>query len=159
VSVDAETFRRAMGRFVSGVTVVTALDVDGKDHGMTVSAFCSLSLVPPLVLICIDRSADMFAVLQRSDRFCATILAADQERLSRRFSDLDPEQRFEGIATTRTSEGIAVLPNAVALIECCITARHDAGDHGIFVGEVENAITTEREPLVHFRGGYIRLER
>ena len=159
MSVDADTFRRALGRFASGVTVVTALDPSGRDHGMTVSAFCSLSLHPPLVLICIDRSADMYVVLQQTDRFCVTILAAGQEALSARFSDLDPELRFEGIATTRTTNGIAVLPNAVALIECRVAARHDGGDHGIFVGEVESAVTTEREPLVHFRGGYVRVER
>jgi flavin reductase (DIM6/NTAB) family NADH-FMN oxidoreductase RutF len=159
MSVDAETFRRAVGRFATGVTIVTAKDAGGRDHGMTVSAFAALSLHPPLVLVCIDRSADMFEVLQRSDRFCINVLAADQEPVSQRFCDLDPEQRFEGIAITRTQHGIAVLPNEVALVECRVTARHDGGDHGIFVAEVESAVTTGREPLIHFRGAYHRLGR
>jgi flavin reductase (DIM6/NTAB) family NADH-FMN oxidoreductase RutF len=159
MSVDADTFRRAAGRFASGITVVTAKDAGGRDHGMTVSAFAALSLQPPLVLVCIDRSADMFEVLQHTDRFCVNILAADQEPLSQRFSDLDPDQRFEGIAITRTQHDIAVLPNEVARLECRVTARHDGGDHGIFVAEVDDAVTSGREPLIHFRGAYHRLER
>jgi flavin reductase (DIM6/NTAB) family NADH-FMN oxidoreductase RutF len=159
MSVDADTFRRAVGRFATGVSVVTAKDGAGRDHGMTVSALASVSLTPPLILVCVDRSADMYHVLHGTDRFCVTILASDQESLSQRFADLDPEQRFEGIAITRTADGIAVLPNGVALLECEVAARHEAGDHAIFVAEVEHAVTTGREPLIHFRGTYGRLER
>jgi len=97
VTIDPDTFRSVLGRFASGITVLTARDHDATDCGMTVSAFCSVSLVPPLVLVCVDHIASMHDMLLRASHFAVNILAADQEALSRRFSGPDEHKRFEGL--------------------------------------------------------------
>jgi flavin reductase (DIM6/NTAB) family NADH-FMN oxidoreductase RutF len=96
MSLDPDAFRAVMGRFASGVTIVTAIDADGTAHGMTVSAFSSLSLSPPLVVVCIDEAASMYDVLATCEHFAVNILASTQERIARRFADTGA-QRFEGI--------------------------------------------------------------
>ena len=95
--IDPDTFRSVLGRFASGVTVVTARDRDERDHGMTVSAFCSVSLVPPLVLVCVDHAASSHDVLLESPHFAVNVLAVHQEPLSRRFAGVDEATRFDGV--------------------------------------------------------------
>ena len=157
--IDPETFRTILGRFATGVTVVTIRDADGIDHGMTVSAFSSVSLVPPLVLVCIGHASDMHPFMSGIDRFGASILASSQEALSRRFSDPLPD-RFDGVGYRRGTTGVALLDEALATVECTIVARHPAGDHTIVVGEVEHgSVGDTTTPLLYYRSGYARLER
>ena len=159
MSLDRDAFRSVLGRFASGITVVTTCAPDGRDHGMTVSAFCSVSLTPPLVLVCIAQNADMYGVLQEVSHFTINILASHQEAISRRFADLDAEERFEGVGFRRGKFGAPVLHDILAYVECSVKERYDAGDHGIVIGEVEHAAARDDRPLLYYRGGYARLER
>jgi flavin reductase (DIM6/NTAB) family NADH-FMN oxidoreductase RutF len=156
--IDPDTFRAALGRFPSGVTVVTTCDVDGRDHGMTVSAFCSASLDPPLVLACIGHEASMHGLMLQTDRFGVSILAAGQEALARRFADQRTD-RFDGVGYARGRLGVALLDDALAHLECMVVDRREAGDHTIIVGRVDAAAFDQGRPLAHYRGGYTQLER
>lgn len=157
---DADTFRSVLGRFASGVTIITARTPDGDDRGMTVSAFCSVSLDPPLVLFCVDRAAELHPVLDVGVHVGVSILSRDMERYSRRFADADARiQRFEGVGFARGERGVVLVDDALAHLECRVTERHEAGDHTIFVAAVERArpLDGEPEPLLYFRGGYALL--
>lgn len=156
--IDEYRFRSVLSRFASGVTVVTAVDSSGVNHGITVSAFCSLSLAPPLILVCIDHGTVMHGILEHSETFAVNVLSADQEELARRFSDPDND-RFDGTAYSRGSSGAAVLTGVAAHLECSLTHRFEGGDHTIFVGRVEAAESSDLHPLLYYRGGYARLER
>ena len=158
MTLDPDSFRAVLGRFASGVTVVTTRDDAGRDAGMTVSAFCSLSLEPPLVLVCIARDASLHPLLAEGTPFVVNILAAGQEALSRRFSGPDPN-RFDGIGFARGLDGVALLDDALAQLECRVTRLHDGGDHTICVGRVETATVRPDRPLLYYRGGYAQLER
>jgi flavin reductase (DIM6/NTAB) family NADH-FMN oxidoreductase RutF len=157
--IDSDTFRSVLGRFASGVTIVTTCDDDGRDHGMTVSAFCSVSLAPPLVLLCIDHAASMYASLLSHRRFGVSILSSNQEAYSRRFA-ADPDTgRFDGIAYSRGESGVVLLDDALAHLECDVTDHFDAGDHTVFIAKVERAEPRHGRPLLYYRGGYAQLER
>jgi len=158
MSIDADTFRAALGHFASGVTILTARDAAGHDHGMTVSAFCSVSLVPPLLLACVDHTADMHRVLEQTERVGFSILSSAQEALSRRFAE-DDSNRFDGIGLSRGQSGVALLDDALAHMECRVRQRHTTGDHTVFICEVERASTFAGRPLLYYRGGYAQLER
>jgi flavin reductase (DIM6/NTAB) family NADH-FMN oxidoreductase RutF len=159
VTIDPDTFRSVLGRFASGITILTARDADDNDCGMTVSAFCSVSLVPPLVLVCVDRVASMHDMLLDTPHFAVNILAAHQEPLSRRFAGTDEHTRFDGIGYARGLTGVALLDDALAHIECRRVANHPAGDHTVIIGEVETAAAHSHRPLLYYRGGYAQLER
>ena len=146
-----------LGRFPSGVTVVTTKARDGSDEGMTVSAFCSVSLDPPLVLICIEKTASAYDALITAPGFVVNILSATQEQIARRFSIVDID-RFDGVGYSRSQNGLAVLDDVVGIIECATVAMHDAGDHTIIVGEVEATRAQNGTPLLYYRGGYAQLE-
>jgi flavin reductase (DIM6/NTAB) family NADH-FMN oxidoreductase RutF len=156
LSVSSDEFRAVLGRFPSGVTVVTTVDADGSNQGMTVSAFTSVSLDPPLVLICIEKTASAHAALSSSRGFVVNVLSADQEHIARRFSIVDID-RFEGIGYSRSGNGYAVLDDALSVIECSTFALHEAGDHTIIVGGVEAANARNGSPLLYYRGGYAEL--
>ncbi len=156
--IDHDAFRAVMGRFASGVTVVTSIDADGNDEGMTVSAFCSLSLDPPMVLFCVDRTASMFDSLATAPGFIVNILSDGQEPLARRFSGPDPN-RFDGIGYTHGPSGPVILDDILGYLECKRVAAYDGGDHSIYVGEVEAAEARDGRPLLYYRGGYAQLER
>lgn len=158
--IDADTFRSVLGRFASGVTILTARDASGTDHGMTASAFCSLSLDPSLVLFCVDRTASMHDFLVTHPMVGVSVLSADQEVHSRRFA-ADEDDRFDGIAFTRGESGVVLLEAALAHMECRVIRHHDGGDHTIFIAEVDHATTraAEGRPLLYYRGGYAQLAR
>ena len=156
--IDQDEFRSVMGRFASGVTVVTSMNAEGEDQGMTVSAFCSLSLEPPLVLFCVDNAASMYSSLAEAPGFIINILSEKQESLARRFSGPDPN-RFDGIGYTRGVSGIVILEDVLGYVECKRIATHLGGDHCIYIGEVEVASANEGRPLLYYRGGYAQLER
>ena len=156
--IDPDMFRSVLGRFASGVTVLTTRS-NNTDLGMTVNAFCSLSLDPPLVLSCIDKSAETHDLLPPGQRVVFNILSASQEALSRRFSEEEGSRRFEGIGFQRDHHGIAVLDDVLAWIEGRIVRQYDGGDHSIFIAEVDNATSNDVRPLLYYRGGYAELER
>jgi flavin reductase (DIM6/NTAB) family NADH-FMN oxidoreductase RutF len=150
-------FRNALSRFASGVSVVTTRDHAGRFYGITVSAFCSVSLFPPLVLICIEKStASHFAFIE-SGAYVVNVLKSTQATLSERFAAPAPD-KFEDIACYPGIEGIPVLTESLASIECRLAGVHDSGDHSIFVGEVENSTVGEGDPLLYFRGRYDTLK-
>lgn len=138
--------------------MVTAVDRRGRDVGMTVSALASVSLEPPLILICIDHEASIYNTLSKATHFIANILSEGQEALARRFAERDTN-RFDGIGYERGQNGAAVLLETLGYLECEVVARHEAGDHDVIVGEVEVAISNEGKPLLYYRGGYAQLER
>jgi flavin reductase (DIM6/NTAB) family NADH-FMN oxidoreductase RutF len=156
--IDAATFRHALGRFPSGVTVVTVRDDAGRDFGMTVSAFASVSLVPPMVLVCIGDDATIAGAVAAARHFAVSVLAENQEALAQRFADSDAD-RFAGTAISRGSTGLALIQGAVTHLECAIVARHRGGDHTIIVGEVLAASAVEDgRPLIYQRGEYRRVQ-
>jgi flavin reductase (DIM6/NTAB) family NADH-FMN oxidoreductase RutF len=159
MALDQSSFRSVLGRFASGVTVVTVRDGEGHDYGLTVSAFCSLSLDPPLVLVCVDKTASGHGALVAASHFAINVLAEQQEAHSRRFSNKEERSRFEGVGFTRGAGGQPLLDDALAHLACRMAAQHDGGDHTIFIGEVEEASAAEARPLLYYRGGYARLER
>jgi flavin reductase (DIM6/NTAB) family NADH-FMN oxidoreductase RutF len=156
--VDPLIFRHALSAFPSGITVVTVRDAAGTDHGMTVSAFCSLSLIPPLVLVCIGHDATIARAVAAASSFGVSVLAEHQQELSRRFAEPDAD-RFDGLEITRGQLEVVLVPGALAHLECRITARHEAGDHTIVVGEVLSAHGHDGRPLIYHRGTYHHLER
>src|ERR687889_2557477 len=159
MTIDPDSFRSVLGRFASGITVVTTRDAEQRDVGMTVSAFCSVSLKPPLVQVCVDPPALLPAALAVSTRYGVSILASEQEALSRRFATAESTRRFDGIGYRRGESGVILLDDALAHLECRIVASHEAGDHTMFVGEVESAMARSARPLLYYRGGYAQLER
>lgn len=150
-------FRELLGRFATGVTVITTLDSTGKPAGMTASALSAVSLEPPLLLVCVNRSAEFCTVLQRSARFAVNVLASDQEHLSRRFA-AEGIDRFAGVSYETRSAGLPLLSGVVAHIWCEVKGSQDAGDHVVFFGRVVGGQVYDREPLVHFRGRYWRVD-
>jgi len=157
LSVNPDEFRAVLGRFPSGVTVVTTKGTDASDQGMTVSAFCSVSLEPPLVLVCIEKTASAYQALTTAPGFAVNILSARQEQIARRFSITNID-RFEGVGFTRSSNGYAILDDVLGVLECRRFALHDGGDHTIILGEVEATRVESGSPLLYYRGGYAQLE-
>ena len=153
MAVSHEEFRQALGRFASGVTVVTCKSEGGDPCGITVSAFSSLSLEPALVLICIDKRASVHEELKEGRSFAVNFLAQDQEAISRRFASRD-EDRFKGLGYHEGQTGAPLIDGALAYIECRVAHSYPGGDHTIFVGQVETSGVNEGKPLLYFRGGY-----
>ena len=153
MAVSSEEFRAALSRFPSGVTVVTTHDTEGRFHGITVSAFSSLSLEPPRVLICVEKTTGSHAALQTSRAFVVNILSDGQRELSERFAS-QVENKFESVEFSDGIDGIPVLSGCIATLECRLTAVHDGGDHSIFIGEVEKAVVNDGDPILYFRGDY-----
>lgn len=160
MALDATRFRAIMGCLVAGVTVATTLDRQGRPRGLTATAVCSVSLTPPLVLVCIDQAADCYEAFREARAFAVNLLREDQESLSRQFATKDT-LKFEGIAHRPGVTGVPILSGALAHLECLLTAQYPGGDHTIFIGEaVDSAVAFSEEdgfPLVRFRGGYARL--
>lgn len=157
MSIDPDLFRSVLGRFATGVTVVTTRD-DHGDHGMTVSAFSSVSLEPPLVLVCVAHDAMMTPVITAANHFVVNILSDGQEALSRRFSS-KLDDRFAGIGFSRGEHVIVILDDVLAWMECRVVNVYVAGDHTIITGAVERAHARDARPLLYYRGGYAQLER
>jgi flavin reductase (DIM6/NTAB) family NADH-FMN oxidoreductase RutF len=155
--VGLDEFRRVLGHFASGVTIVTTSDAQGRPVGLTASAFTSVSLDPPLILVCVDLKARCYAALEACERFAINILGAHQEALSQRFASA-VEEKFDGLAHYAGRLGLPMLPDALAHIECEKVSTYPGGDHLILVGRVEAVRATDGEPLLHYRGRYDRLQ-
>ena len=157
MAISKDEFRAALGRFASGITVVTTKDKNGRLHGITVSAFCSVSLEPPLVLVCIDKNTGSHHALTETSAFVVNILREDQDHISDRFASLLPD-KFDSVKHRPGIDGLPVLEDALANLECRLVYSHAGGDHTVYVGEIENATLGEGKPLVHWLGSYRELE-
>ncbi len=155
--IDSSEFRRVVGHFPTGVAIVTTLDPSGRPCGLTVNAFCSVSLDPQLVLVCVERSADSHGCILDAGTFAVNVLDEDRgEVLSRRFAAWEVHDKFEGVAYRSERSGAPVLDEAIAWLDCTVTQAVPAGDHTIFIGEVTAADAHEGTPLTYYRGGYGR---
>ena len=152
-AIDPALFRQLMGRFATGVTVVTVGSPGGKLSGITVNSLSSVSLDPLLVSICIDREADMHATLTGATGFVINILRSDQESVSRRFADDRPD-RFDGVGYHLSTDGHPIIKGVLAHLECTVHASIEAGDHSVFLGRVVGGAPGEGSPLLFYRGGY-----
>jgi flavin reductase (DIM6/NTAB) family NADH-FMN oxidoreductase RutF len=153
MGVDSASFRRALGQFASGVTVLTARDRAGRAHGLTVSAFCSVSLHPPLVLACVDHRSDANPAIRESGLFAVSVLAEGQEDVSRRFA-AHGRAKVEGFAFLQGEHGLPLVPGAIAHLECRVRSSHHEGDHVVWVGEVRALSARPGRPLLHHAGAY-----
>jgi len=151
--VSADDFRGALGRYATGVTVVTTLTPDGVPVGVTATSFASLSLDPPLVQWSLRIAAQSHPVFHGADRFAISILAADQSDVSDRFS-ANVADRFDGAAVRPGLGGVPLIEGAMVWLECAVEDRLPGGDHTIFVGRVQRARTFDKQPLLHWCGDY-----
>lgn len=150
--IDDAQFKLALSHFASGVTVVTT-EHEGRRYGMTVASFASLSLHPPLVLICIEKNVKSHDAIAASGKFGVSILAKEQADVSGRFASRS-EDKFAGAAIRDGESGVPLIDNALTTLECRLQQQLPGGDHSIFIGEVIHAHVREGEPLVYFRSGY-----
>jgi 3-hydroxy-9,10-secoandrosta-1,3,5(10)-triene-9,17-dione monooxygenase reductase component len=150
-----DALRNLLGRRAATVAIATARAGD-RVHGMTVTAYTEVSLDPPLVLVCADKSSHTHPVIAAGGVFAVNLLAADQAELSNRFaSKQDEERRFEGIAWETEATGAPILPGTLGALDCRVVAAYEGGDHVIYVGRVEAVrVAEDREPLLYLRGSY-----
>jgi len=152
--IDPDAFKKALRSWASGVTVVTSRSGD-KMHGMTVSAFSSVSADPPLVLVCANRSSTTHGIIEEGGVFAVNILSAHQQDVSDIFgSSKYEDSRLSRVSWTEGATGAPLIDEAVACLECRVASAHHEGSHTIYIGQVEAAHTTEAEPLLYHRGGY-----
>jgi flavin reductase (DIM6/NTAB) family NADH-FMN oxidoreductase RutF len=156
-SFDTKHYRQVCSRFASGVTIVTVKDSSGKLHGMTASSFTSVSLRPPLILVCVGSGTRILEAFESSDYFGVNILCESQRSLSERFGG-NGYDRFEGVAWHSGMTGSPLLPGVLATFECARFRTFNAGDHDVLIGEVLHAECRDGEPLVHFASQYRGLE-
>ncbi len=154
---DSRRFRSALGRFATGVTVVTGVMPDGTPAGVTVNAFTSVSLRPPLVLISLADSTTCLDAFIKGDRFVINVLGDDQHKLSLAFATLR-KNKFKGVDYGTWDSGCPILPGCLANLECTRVAVHQGGDHVVVIGEVDRMEHSEDgNPLLYYRGSYARL--
>lgn len=150
MAIDATVFRSTLAQWASGVTVVT-VNHGGEYHGMTVSSFSSVSLTPPLILVCIAKKAHTHDALLETGAFGVNILAGSQIEMGKRFAGMLPEitDRFDGLDYTLGETGSPLLPDVLAWMDCRIHQAIDAGDHTVVIGEIINAHASSGEPLLY----------
>jgi 3-hydroxy-9,10-secoandrosta-1,3,5(10)-triene-9,17-dione monooxygenase reductase component len=156
--VEPPLFRQLLGRFATGVTVITARTTKGEPIGMTANSLSSVSLDPPLVLVSVETVHEMHTTLGGATHWVFNILSSEQEALSRRFAGAEPN-RFLGVSYHENDRGIPVIEGTVAHIECEKHAVVPGGDHTIFIGLVVGGDATDKRPLLYYRGGYAGLSR
>lgn len=152
--IDGATYRKVLGHYPTGVCVVTATLPDGKRAGMVVGSFTSVSLSPPLVAFFPDRSSSSWPLIESAGKFCVNILASDQQDLCRRFATKG-DDKFADLPCRSSANGSPVLNDVVAWIDCTLDTVHEAGDHFIVLGRVQELdIARADQPLLFFKGGY-----
>jgi flavin reductase (DIM6/NTAB) family NADH-FMN oxidoreductase RutF len=154
-------FRRVVGNFATGITVITVEREPGQVHGMTANSFTSVSLDPLLILVCIDHNARLLSFIEEQRRFGVSILRESQQAVSEHFAKplQDPQTaKALGIKFRWTPAGIPLVDDALAHLACNVTARYPAGDHSLFLGQVESMDLNSGEPLLYHRGQYRRLQ-
>ena len=154
--IGPDDFRKVLSHFASGVTIVTTTDADGRPTGLTASAFTSVSLDPPLILVCVSHKSQSFPSLRDRGRFAVNFLRSDHQELSKRFATTRLD-KFEGVPHRMGDLGMPVLTEALAHVECVTADAHVAGDHTVFIGRIDACGTADGEPLIYFRGKYVRL--
>ena len=157
MAITKDEFRASLGRFASGVTIVTTKDNNGNLHGLTVSAFSSVSMNPPLILICILKTTHSYYSFVEAKSFVVNILTESQQDISNQFASKH-EDKFEGINYNLSETGLPILDDCLVNLECSLKHSYDGGDHTIFVGEIENAVVNEGNPLVYWKGDYRDLD-
>jgi flavin reductase ActVB len=156
--VDPTAFRGALSRWASGVTIVTCEGPEGEPVGFTASSFSSLSLDPPLVLVCIDKRADSYEIFMSAPRWAISVLGVEQADVALKLATKGPN-KFEGVSVVAGPEtGLALFEGAIAHLECRAHERLAGGDHTILVGEVLGVEVREGEPLLHFHRKFGRFE-
>ena len=155
-TLDKQAFCRNCGKFATGITIITALDDAGAPHGMTANSFTSVSLDPPLVLVCVDHRARILKHLRTSKHFGISILEEHQKAISAHFAR-SAHDRFDGIESIQGHTGVPLLPDVLSTMECEIRQLMDAGDHTIVIGEVIHATCHDGKPLVYFGSHYRHL--
>jgi flavin reductase (DIM6/NTAB) family NADH-FMN oxidoreductase RutF len=153
MAIERNELRRVMGHFATGVTIITTVSADGVPFGLTANAFTSVSLDPPLLLISVDKKAESYPHFEASKVFTVNILGDDQETLSRKFA-VSGGDKFQGVAYRTGANGVPILENTLAYLECKLYATYEGGDHTLYLGEIEEAQTREVPPLIFYRGGY-----
>jgi flavin reductase ActVB len=156
--IEKQLFRQVCGRFASGITITTVLDAAGGAHGLTANSFTSVSLSPPLVLVCVDHRAKILEYFHHNPHFGINILSDRQRPLSERFAGSGYD-RFEGVEWHPGQTGVPLLPGALAALECSRVKAVPAGDHDILIGQVVHAQYHDGEPLIYFASKYRSLER
>lgn len=155
-SVSGAHFRDVMASFPAGVTITTTVDEAGRWWGFTASAFCSLSADPPLVLVCLARTAECFPAFMTATSVAIHVIQPDHEQLAKKFATRGAD-KFTGSGFALSDRGLPVMTDASAVLECSVYERYDGGDHVIIVGRVEDAILGEHDPVVYFRRDFHRL--
>ena len=153
MAIDGRELRNAMGLFATGVTIITTKDATGKPFGLTANAFSSLSLDPPMLLICVDKGVDCYNCFEDSKVFAVNFLSAAQEELSTRFATKGIE-KFAGLSYRLGELGVALLEGALAHFECTVAHAYEGGDHTIYVGEIQRLVTAPGDPLLFYQGKY-----
>lgn len=157
MSIDPNEFRRVLGHFPTGVTVVTGADADGAT-GMAIGSFASVSLDPPLVMFCPGKDSASWSQIKKTGSFCVNVLGEDQKDVCGVFAS-KADDKFAGIEWTTEATGSPVIPGSIAWIDCEVHAIHDGGDHDIVVGKVVALDTAaDNGPLLFFQGGYGRYQ-
>ena len=155
---DAQMFRQAWGKFATGVSVVTTIQPDGHVHGMTANSIMSLSLDPLLVIVCVGHERNSYPLIKETGRFAISILGASQEPIARYYAR-PPEERTGDVPSsfTFTAEGSAIVDDSLASTDCHVVDEFVAGDHSVFIGEVDEINIGSGEPLIFFEGRFGRL--
>lgn len=151
---DKRQLRDVLGTFVTGVTIITTIDPDGRHFGLTANSFTSVSLDPPLVLWNQSLTAPSHPIFRHAPRFAVSILAEDQIHLSKRFAS-GRADKFEGVALVEGTGGLPLIAGAAAALECSLEDIYTGGDHALFIGRVERISRGERRPLVFAGGRYM----
>jgi flavin reductase (DIM6/NTAB) family NADH-FMN oxidoreductase RutF len=153
-TIEQHHFRRVCSKYATGITILTVLDARGAPHGMTANSFTSVSLDPPLILVCIDKRTSILGNFETGTRFAINVLDESQKDLSSLFAR-SRQDRFEGLDWTPGVTGVPVFPGVLATLECAVTQMVDAGDHVVVIGEALHAAwRDEGQPLIYFNSGY-----
>ncbi|MGH9722087.1 MAG: flavin reductase family protein [Bryobacteraceae bacterium] len=156
--VSQQHFRRACSKFATGITILTVDDEAGTPHGMTVNSFTSVSLDPPLVLVCVDQQTRLMDYLREGIVIGVNVLNEHQQKLSTKFAR-SAQDRFEGVDWERGPRlGAPILPDVLAALECVIVRVVEGGDHAICIAEARHVNWRDGQPLVYFNSGYRALE-
>ena len=156
MAINPKDFRNTVGLFATGITVITSVDENGKAIGLTANSFTSVSLNPPIVLVCIDRAVTSFSAFQNAGEFAVNVLSSDQTEISNRFAT-SGDEKWLGVKYETWMGRAPILPNCLANIECKTREIYDSGDHIIITGDVTNLSSTDGNPLIYWKGQYAHL--
>ncbi|MBB43735.1 MAG: flavin reductase [Rhodospirillaceae bacterium] len=157
MSINPKDFRNTVGLFATGITVITTVDENGKAIGLTANSFTSVSLNPPIILVCIDRAVTSFSAFQTAGEFAVNILGSEQTELSNKFAT-SGDEKWLGVEFETWTGRAPILLNCLANIECQTREIHESGDHIIITGEVKSLASKDGNPLLYWRGQYAQLK-